>query len=134
MKPLWGILFVILIFSCEDNDEPNNMVICASGIMKINIAKDSTLTGSWDISAIDGFENEIGPQIGKGILEGEISDGKVWINMNPRMADYNIFLNGDYSNNEYEGNWYLSTFIESDEVSGNFKINSENKYTAFIKK
>ena len=87
MKNLWVILFVILIFSCEDNDEPNNMVICASGIMKINIAKDSTLTGSWDISAIDGFENEIGPQIGKGILEGEISDGKVWINMNPRMAD-----------------------------------------------
>jgi len=134
MKCLWVILCLLFFFSCEDKKESKDTVICASGLMEITIAKDSTLTGSWYISAIDGFENEIGPQIGKGILEGEISDGKVWINMNPRMADYNIFLNGNYSNNEYEGNWYLSTFIESDEVSGNFKINSENKYTAFIKK
>jgi len=124
---------LLFFFSCEDKKESKDTVICASGLMEITIAKDSTLTGSWYISAIDGFENEIGPQIGKGILEGQISDGKVWINMNPRMADYNIFLNGNYSNSEYEGNWYLSTFIGSDEVSGNFKINSENKYTAFIK-
>ena len=136
MKRLWFILLLLVILSCEDKEESKDMVICATGLMEITIAKDSTLTGSWDISAIDGFENEIGPQIGKGMLEGQISDGKVWINMNPRIADYNIFLNGNYSNNEYEGNWYLSTFRGNDdgnEVSGNFQINSENIYTAFIK-
>jgi len=130
------ILLLLVILSCEDKEESKDMVICATGLMEITIAKDSTLTGSWDISAIDGFENEIGPQIGKGMLEGQISDGKVWINMNPRIADYNIFLNGNYSNNEYEGNWYLSTFRgneDGNEVSGNFQINSENIYTAFIK-
>ena len=112
------------------------MVIYATGLMEIALGKDSTLTGYWDISAIDGFENEIGPQIGKGKLEGQIIDGKVWINMNPKIADYNIFLNGNYSNNEYQGNWYLSTFRgneDGNEVSGNFQINNENKYTAFIK-
>lgn len=136
MKRLWFILLLLVILSCEDKEESKDMVICAAGLMEITIAKDSTLTGSWDISAIDGFENEIGPQIGKGMLEGQISDGKVWINMNPRIADYNIFLNGNYSNNEYEGNWYLSTFRgneDGNEVSGNFQINSENIYTAFIK-
>ncbi len=136
MKRLWFILLLLVILSCEDKEESKDMVICATGLMEITIAKDSTLTGSWDISAIDGFENEIGPQIGKGMLEWQISDGKVWINMNPRIADYNIFLNGNYSNNEYEGNWYLSTFRgneDGNEVSGNFQINSENIYTAFIK-
>ena len=87
------------------------MVICASGLMEITIAKDSTLTGSWDISAIDRFENEIGPQIGKGILEGQINmNGRKNLIQRWVVLDYNIFLNGNYSNNEYEGNWYLSTF------------------------
>ena len=63
--------------------------------LKINIAKDSTVTVSWDITAVDGFSQEdIGPQIGKGELAGNIKDGQIWINMNPRIADYNIFLNG----------------------------------------
>ena len=67
--------------------------------LKINIAKDSTVTVSWDITAVDGFSQEdIGPQIGKGELAGNIKDGQIWINMNPRIADYNIFLNGYYSN------------------------------------
>lgn len=134
MKRLWIIIFAILIFSCKDNDEPNNMVICASGNMKINIANDSTITGSWDIAAVNGFtEKDIGPQIGKGQLEGYIKYGEIQINMNPRIADYNIFLNGNYSNENIIGNWHLSLFRgQDDEVSGNFEINNENKYTAYI--
>lgn len=109
------------------------MLICASGSMKIIIAKDSTITGSWDIAAVNGFtEKEIGPQIGKGQLEGYIKDGTMQINMNPRIADYNIFLNGNYSNENVIGNWYLSVKAD-DNTSGSFKINNENKYTAYIK-
>ncbi|MGY8780601.1 MAG: hypothetical protein ACKVJJ_02950 [Fidelibacterota bacterium] len=135
MKRSWFILFTFLIYSCEDKGKSNNMLICASGSMKIIIAKDSTITGSWDIAAVNGFtEKEIGPQIGKGQLEGYIKDGTMQINMNPRIADYNIFLNGNYSNENVIGNWYLSKFRPSDDdASGSFKINNENKYTAYIK-
>ena len=111
------------------------MLICASGSIKINIAKDSTITGSWDIAAVNGFtEKEIGPQIGKGQLEGYIKDGAIQINMNPIIADYNIFLNGNYSNENVIGNWHLSAFRPSgDDAFGSFEINNENKYTAYIK-
>ncbi len=77
--------------------------------LKINIAKDSTVTVSWDITAVDGFSQEdIGPQIGKGELAGNIKDGQIWINMNPRIADYNIFLNGYYSNDGLHGRKTIS--------------------------
>jgi len=135
MKRLWVILLLLFIISCEDKEKPNNMVICAFGFIEINIAKDSTITGSWDIAAVNGFtEKDIGPQIGKGQLEGYIRDGKIQINMNPRIADYNIFLNGNYSNENVIGNWHLSVFRgPDDDVSGSFEINNENKYTAYIK-
>jgi|TARA_B110000263_G_scaffold146852_1_gene127375 hypothetical protein len=78
MKRLWAILFTILIISCEDKENSKNMVICATGFVKINIGKDSTVTGSWDITAVDGFSQEdIGPQIGKGELAGNIKDGQI---------------------------------------------------------
>ena len=129
------MLLLFFFFSCEDKQDSKDLVVCASGLMQISIAKDSTLTGSWNIAAKEGFdEDKIGPQIGTGILEGQISNGKVWINMNPRIADYNIFLTGNYSGDLYEGKWYLSTFRGDDEPSGNFEINSENEYTAFIER
>ena len=134
MKDLWIILPLLFFFCCEDKKDSKGLVVCANGLMQISIANDSTLTGSWNIAAKEGFEDKIGPQIGKGILEGQISNGKVWINLNPRMADYNIFLTGNYSGNIYEGKWYLSTFRGDDEPSGNFEINSENEYTAFIER
>ena len=118
------------------------MVICAFGFIEINIAKDSTITGSWDIAAVNGFTNDysdsnkvfIGPQIGTGQLAGNIKDGQIQINLNPRIADYNIFLNGNYSNENVIGNWHLSVFRgPDDDVSGSFEINNENKYTAYIK-
>jgi len=138
MKRLWVILFVTtLIFtSCEDKKNTKDSVICATGFIEINIAKDSTITGSWDIAAVNGFTSrEIGPQIGKGQLEGYTKNGQMQINMNPRIADYNIFLNGYSSNDSYSGNWYLATFRgqdEGDDISGSFEINSNNKYTAYI--
>lgn len=139
MKRLWFILFVttFIFVSCEDKKDSKDRVICATGFIEINIAKDSTLTGSWDISSVDGYSTEdIGPQIGKGELAGNIKDGQIWINMNPRIADYNIFLNGYSSNDGYSGSWYLSVFRgqnEGDDISGSFEINNENKYTAYIK-
>ena len=134
---LWIILITILIFSCEDKKNSKNMVICATGFVQINIAKDSTVTGSWDITAVDGFsEEDIGPQIGKGELAGNIKDGQIRINMNPKIADYNIFLDGFYSDDGFGGSWSLSTFrgqYEGDDFSGSFEITSNNKYTAYIK-
>ena len=97
MNRLWIILSLLFFFSCEDKEDSKDMVISATGLIEITIRKDSTLTGSWDITATDSFENKIGPQIGKGILEGQINNGKVWINLNPRIADYNIILYGNYS-------------------------------------
>ena len=120
------------------------MVICATGFIEMTIATDSTVTGSWDIKAADGFTNYysdsnkvfIGPQIGTGQLAGNIKDGQIQINMNPRIADYNIILNGNYSNENITGNWHLDVWrslYDLSGVSGSFEMNNENEYTAFIK-
>ena len=133
MKSFWLILSLIFAFSCEDKENSNgtyeytayfakSLVICANGSMEMTIATDSTITGSWDISAADGFsEKEIGPQIGTGKLEGSIKAGKIFINLNPEWADNNILLNADYSKDQFGGSWVWSTF-RGPSASGGFGI------------
>ena len=133
MKRLCVILSLIFSFSCEDKENSNvtykytaffakSLVICASGFMEMIIDTDSTITGSWDISAADGFsEKEIGPQIGTGKLVGSIKAGKIFINLNPGWADNNIYLNADYFIDQFEGSWLWSTFI-GPSASGSFGI------------
>ena len=88
----------------------------------MTIDTDSTITGSWDFSAADGFsEKEIGPQIGTGKLVGIIKAGKIFINLNPGWADNNIYLNADYFIDQFEGSWLWSTFI-GPSASGSFGI------------
>jgi hypothetical protein len=133
MKSIWLILCLLFAFSCDDKENSNgtykytayfgkSLAVCASGFIEMTIAIDSTITGSWEISAANEFsEKEIGPQIGTGKLEGSIKAGKIFINLNPGWADNNIFLNADYSKDQFKGSWLWSTFI-GPSASGSFGI------------
>ena len=133
MKSIWLILCLLFACSCEDKENSNgtykytayfgkSLVVCASGFIEMTIAIDSTITGSWEISAANKYsEKEIGPQIGTGKLEGSIKSGKIFINLNPGWADNNIFLNADYSKDQFKGSWLCSTFI-GPSASGSFGI------------
>ncbi|MEM1268927.1 MAG: hypothetical protein AAGI08_02660, partial [Bacteroidota bacterium] len=77
------------------------------------------VSGTWAFEAAQtGLdEQEIGPQLGMGSLEGGIgSDGEIWINLNPGLADNNVFLSGRFTENargELSGTWSYSTFVGS---------------------
>ena len=133
MKSIWLILCLLFACSCEDKENSNgtykytayfgkSLVVCASGFIEMTIAIDSTITGSWEISAANEFsEKEIGPQIGTGKLEGSIKAEKIFINLNPEWIDNNILLNADYSKDQFAGSWVWSTFI-GPTASGSFGI------------
>ena len=71
----------------------------------------SFLSGSWDLKA-EQREAKTGPQVGEGKLEGTViwDDGeeKIQINLNPHIADDNVFLEGNYADDEsgdFAGRW-----------------------------
>lgn len=74
----------------------------------------ASLAGTWDLRAV-GDAGDVGPQVGTGTFEGEIdSAGKVRINLNPGMADNNVFLVGAFvggPQTAIAGQWRVSTFV-----------------------
>ena len=71
--------------------------------------KDSSITGSWHLSAIGNAQN-IGPQVGFGEMRGGIYTGEIRLNLNPRMVDNNVFLFGQFEGNGFHGEWMWLTF------------------------
>lgn len=68
------------------------------------------LQGRWELEAT--AEN-IGPQDGEGTLNGTVEDGAFAINLNPEMADDNVFLQGRFEDDRARmvGLWSHTTFI-----------------------
>ena len=96
-----------------------SLVICANGILDMSIDSDSTIAGTWNINSGAGFsEKEVGPQVGTGELEGQIEKGKILLNLNPDWADNNIFLQGQYAEDQFGGNWIWSTIIGQTALGG----------------
>ncbi len=82
------------------------------------------ITGTWQLSRTDDTA-QIGPQVGTGTLEGTVSEkNEIVINLNPGIADDNIFLVGRFDNDLYgnfSGEWTYSTFIGPTE-QGTFEV------------
>ena len=74
------------------------------------------LTGSWDLEAKQ-RDAKTGPQVGEGELEGTVSleegEEEIQINLNPHIADDNVFLVGTYINDEsgdFVGRWFHEAY------------------------
>jgi hypothetical protein len=74
------------------------------------IRQDSTtFKGTWNFRKI-GEPQDIGPQVGEGMLTGHVHDGdRIIIELNPEMVDNNVTLDGSYSRNDIVGTWSWST-------------------------
>ena len=81
------------------------------------------INGTWNLRAV-GDPGNVGPQVGAGTLEGEVDQaGKVHINLNPGMADNNVFLIGSFvggPRGSIEGEWRVSTFV-GEVATGRFR-------------
>lgn len=85
-------------------------IVVAEGKLFFKFQDSSNVKGEWEIVEVGNPQN-IGPQIGKGKLEGELTDGQLMIGLNPDYVDNNVTLVGEIENNIYSGSWFYSSFI-----------------------
>jgi hypothetical protein len=78
------------------------------GWFTISFVDSVRVTGEWHFRAI-GNPEHIGPQIGDDSLQGEYRKTDLWIGLNPRYVDNNIFLSGIMYGKQINGTWTYST-------------------------
>lgn len=81
----------------------------ASGSLFFSQMDTARVEGVWFISKKKEVEN-IGPQIGRGTLVGQITEGRIVIDLNPEMRDNNVILMGTLENDSIVGKWQWVTF------------------------
>jgi hypothetical protein len=87
------------------------------GQLDLTFHDDSTMTGSWMIGwAPDADQNtQVGPQVGEGTLMGLLAADGVVLDLNPNVADDNVFLSGAFDLQTVPpglvGDWTHSTLL-----------------------
>ena len=87
-------------YTCFDN----NGVALVSGWFTVIVADSTTVSGEWHFEAI-GNPQKIGPQTGDGKLIGGVNGEKVWIELNPKVRNNNLQLNGILARGRVDGQW-----------------------------
>jgi hypothetical protein len=85
-------------------------VAVVTGWFKMSYSDSTRVTGEWRFEQI-AESHPSGPQVGDGELVGFIDHDDVMINLNPEMADNNVFLHGQIVEDSLKGTWTWSTFI-----------------------
>lgn len=78
-----------------------------AGHIEFAFPDDSTLTGTWAIAWLPGADTteQVGPQVGSGVLIGAYRGGTLLIQLNPTNADNNVALQAVPSAGGYAGHW-----------------------------
>jgi hypothetical protein len=97
------------------------MVNLAEGTLIVTHIKDSAISGKYNFSKVY-KENFPGYNTMKGDFSGNYysSSNKVFLNMNPKVSDNNVFVNLYLTKNSLAGEWTYSTLTGSD-FKGNFR-------------
>jgi hypothetical protein len=123
------LIFISLIFGCGSsdkiigkykfqkgefsyllNDSAGSQL--ANGNLKVDYLKDEDLSGSYTVIS-DSTVNFDGKETFKGgTFIGHFNDSLsiVWLNMNPKVADANIFIIATDYTDSLKGGWFFSTF------------------------
>jgi hypothetical protein len=78
--------------------------VLVRGWLTIIISDSTTISGEWHLKPI-GDSQRIGPQTGDGNLVGGINGAKVWIELNPKVRNNNLQLNGTLTPSKLAGQW-----------------------------
>jgi len=73
------------------------------------------IKGNWELKKV-GNQERIGAQVGSGDLIGSVTNGEVYINLNPNINDANVILKGKVEGKRFHGTWsfkgYAGTISE----------------------
>jgi hypothetical protein len=91
--------------------EDNAMIKLAEGILTVTDVKDSVISGVYNFSKVYN-ENFPGFNTMKGNFSGysNASGYKVFLNMNPKISDNNVFVHLYKTSTSYYGEWTQTTF------------------------
>lgn len=121
MKSLVAISAIAFLISCsgKNQDVPEGAwaymgydhlgTQIVDGWFRIEEEDSILINGSWRFDRV-GEEMDIGPQIGSGQFTGGIEAERIWMNLNPNMADNNVFLSGNMNGDRITGSWTWSGF------------------------
>ncbi|MBN2413530.1 hypothetical protein JXQ31_17765 [candidate division KSB1 bacterium] len=79
------------------------------GWLKIESIDSVYIKGSWQLTSLNN-RNNIGPQVGEGMLLGYIEGTSISMELNPQYKDNNLSLVGIIENNCIEGKWYWMSY------------------------
>jgi len=102
--------------------EDTAMVTLAEGTLNVTNIKDSAISGTYNFSKVYN-SNFPGYSSMRGNFSGYInfSNSKVFLNMNPKVSDNNIFINLYITKTSLVGEWTYSTF-SGVRSRGNFRV------------
>ncbi len=142
MKLLGKIIGIMLVvFGCFTCHESDDAILVPSGTWHyrsynsknekivegwFDMESDSAaqITGEWHFKKIGNPQN-IGPQVGDGILVGGSQTDTLWLNLQPQYKDNNLFLRGILKNGCYQGTWAWISFTGVT-AQGTFKAEYED--------
>jgi hypothetical protein len=84
--------------------------VIVRGDLVLHLSDSATVTGTWDFEAVGTPSAMNGPHIGTGTLVGSIDDSIFTANLNPGMADNNVFLHGTLETGWIAGTWEFAGF------------------------
>lgn len=108
-------------YSFTASDTMDKMLI--DGTMEIMKKEEKVLSGKYEVENRLEEPNELSGIKDKGDFEGQVDEkkGKVFFNLNPKLADNNIFVNAEWKNDStLAGTWTHST-MTGIKGKGNFK-------------
>ena len=77
--------------------------VIVRGTLSLFVSTVGRVTGRWELRGAE--PARIGPQVGRGTLTGNLVNGVLSINLNPKNVDNNVLLSGRFSRTEYAGRW-----------------------------
>ena len=67
------------------------------------------IKGNWELKKV-GNQEKIGAQVGSGELNGSITKGEIYINLNPNISDANVILRGTIDGKRFHGKWSFNGY------------------------
>lgn len=134
------LIFLFLLFGCNSSNvkyaeidfskshqytfvmKDNAMIKLAEGILIVTDVKDSVISGTYNFSKVYN-ENFSGFNTMKGNFSGyrNATGDRVFLNMNPKISDNNIFVTLYKTQKSFYGEWTHST-ITGKGSGGNFWV------------
>ncbi len=97
--------------------------VLVNGNLTVTQGTPPDFVGSWNTFWTPAADTTavIGPQVGQGTFTANVESGRVVIAMNPENADYNVVLNGCYTQHGIHGTWHFVT-LTGERSSGSFSL------------